>query len=340
MSSQPIYALRPTEVFTALETSPQGLSSQEAQSRLALYGPNTVREPAAPSAWRRFAVFVTHPMALLLWGAGALALATGRLVMGLIIWLVVLINAGFSFWREYRAGQAVSALKRLLPAHARVIRDGAEVDVLAAELVPGDVLVLGEGDHVPADARVVEEYGLRTDDSTLTGEALPARKSAEPSLREGLTELERSNLVFAGTSIYAGTGRAVVYATGMQTQFGRIANLTEQTRDEASPLQQRLARLTRRITYLAFALGGLVLLIQIADFNMDVTEATIFAIGIIVALVPEGLPATITLTLAVAVQRLTRRDVLVRKLADVETLGRISVICTDKSGTLTQNQMT
>lgn len=340
MSSQPIHALRADEVFAALETSASGLSSQEADARLALYGPNVVREPPPPPVWRRFAGFVTYPMALLLWGAGALALFTGRPAMAAIIWLVVLVNAGFSFWREYRAGQAISALKQLLPAHARVIRDGIEIDILASELVSGDLLVLGEGDRVPADARVVEEYGLRVDNSTLTGEATPARKSAEPSLNEGLTELEHANLIFAGTSVYSGTARAVVYATGMQTQFGRIANLTEQARDEESPLQKRFARLTQRITYLAFLLGGLIMLIQVADLRINIDEAAIFAIGIVVALAPEGLPATITLSLAMAVQRLARRDVLVKKLADVETLGAISVICTDKSGTLTQNQMT
>ena len=340
MSSQPIYALRATEVFEALETSPQGLTRHEAQSRLSLYGPNTVREPAPPPVWRRFAGFATYPMALMLWGAGVLAFATGRPAMGFIMWAVVLINAGFSFWREYRAGQAVSVLKKLLPAHARVAREGLEIEVLATDLAPGDVLVLGEGDHVPADARVVEEYGLRADDSTLTGEAIPARKSAEPSLRDGLTELERSNLIFAGTSIYSGTGRAVVYATGMQTQFGRIANLTEHVHDVESQLQLRFARLTRLITYVAIVLGGLVLLIQVTDLNMSIVDAAIFAIGIVVAAVPEGLPATITLTLAASVQRLAKKDVLVKKLADVETLGTVSVICTDKSGTLTQNQMT
>ncbi len=340
MSSQPIHALRPAEVFEALDTTARGLTSHDAASRLALYGPNVVHEPSPPPVWRRFAGFVTYPMALLLWGAGALALLTGRPAMAIIIWLVILINAGFSFWREYRAGQAVSALKRLLPAHARVIRDGVEVEILASELVPGDIVVLAEGDHVPADARVVEAYGLRTDDSTLTGEAVPARKCAEPSLRDTLTEIERANLVFAGTSIYSGTGRAVVYATGMQTQFGRIANLTEQARDTESPLQQRFARLTQRITMIAFLLGGLSMLIQITDLHMDIADAAIFGIGIIVAMVPEGLPATITLTLAAAVQRLARSDVLIKKLADVETLGAVSVICTDKSGTLTQNQMT
>ncbi|HEY3341274.1 MAG TPA: cation-transporting P-type ATPase [Anaerolineae bacterium] len=210
MSSLPLYALRPSEVFPALETSSQGLSAQEAISRKSLYGTNTLHELPPRPLWRRFVGYFTHLMALLLWTAGFLALISGRPVMGVVIWIVVLVNGAFSFWREYRAAQAVDSLKRLLPAYARVIRDGVEMQILASEIVPGDVLVLAEGDNVPADARVVEEYGLRTNDSTLTGEAIPARKTSEASMREGLTELERPNLVFAGTSIYAGTGRAVV----------------------------------------------------------------------------------------------------------------------------------
>ena len=340
MSTQPIHALRAAEVYAALETSPEGLAEQEAGARLALYGPNAVREPPPQPAWRKFAGYATHPTAVLLLGAGALAFLTGRPFMGLVIWLMVLINASFSFWREYRAGQAVSSLKRLLPGHARVVRSGVEKDILANRVVPGDVLVLGEGDHVPADARVVEEFGLRADDSVLTGEAMPARKTAVASLREGLTELEQPNLIFAGTSICAGTGRAVVHTTGMQTQFGRIANLTEQAREEPSLLQHRLSSLTRSIGVVAVILGALVFIIEFVEMEAPLVEAVFFAIGIVVATVPEGLPATITLALAMAVQRLARKAVLVKRLAVVETLGTTSVICTDKSGTLTQNQMT
>jgi P-type Ca2+ transporter type 2C len=340
MSSQPLYALRAQEVFEALETSPDGLTAHEAAARQALYGPNVLREAAPQPWWRKFVVYLTHTMALVLWGAGVLAMVSGRPLMGLVIWVVVLVNAGFSFWREYRATQAVDTLKRLLPAHARVIRGGAEMEVLASELVPGDLLVLAEGDNVPADARVVEEYGLRANDSTLTGEAVPARKSAEPSLRDGLTELERPNLVFAGTSAFSGTGRAVVVATGMLTQFGRIANLTQTVREEPSLLQQNLQRLTQRISILAFVFAAIVFVVDYFDAHAQLVDALLFATGVLVATVPEGLIPTVTLSLAMAVQRLAKRGVLVKRLSVVETLGTMSVICSDKSGTLTQNQMT
>ena len=340
MSSLPLHALRASEVFPALETSLQGLSTQEAVSRKSLYGTNTLREPLPQPLWRKFVGYFSHFMALMLWIAGALAIFSGRPVMGVVIWIVVLVNGAFSFWREHRAAQAVDSLKRLLPAYARVVRDGVEAQILASDVVPGDVLVLAEGDNVPADARVVEEYGLRTNDSTLTGEAVPARKTAEASMREGLTDLERPNLVFAGTSVYAGTGRAVVIATGMLTQFGRIANLAQDVHDEPSQLQQNLQRMTRLISYAALGMGALVFVVDIFDVGAGWVDALIFATGVIVATVPEGLIPTVTLSLAMAVQRLASRGVLVKKLSMVETLGTTSVICTDKSGTLTQNQMT
>ena len=340
MSSLPLYALRAADVYSALETSLQGLSTQEAIARQSLYGANTLREPPPQPLWRKLLGYFTHFMALMLWVAGALAIIGGRPLMGVVIWIVVLVNGAFSFWREYRAAQAVDSLKRLLPAYARVVRDGAEVQILASELAPGDVLVLAEGDNVPADARVVEEYGLRTNDSTLTGEAVPARKTAEASMREGITELERPNLVFAGTSIYSGTGRAVVIATGMLTQFGRIANLTQDVREEPSQLQHNLQHMTRVISLVALTTGALVFLVDIVDVGAGWIDALIFATGVIVATVPEGLIPTVTLTLAMAVQRLATRGVLVKRLSVLETLGTTSVICTDKSGTLTQNQMT
>lgn len=340
MALTPLYALRVPEVYQALETSPQGLTPEEAQARLALYGPNTLAEPPAPPLWRHFIGHLTHLMALLLWAAGALALIGGEPVLAVVIWVVVLVNAAFSFWQEYRAERAVAALKHLLPAYARVIRGGKEMHIPASELVPGDVILLAEGDNVPADARIVEEYGLRANHATLTGEAMPVRKTAEASLREGLTELERTNLVFAGTSIVSGTGRAVVYNTGMLTQFGRIARLTQAVREEPSLLQQQMVRVTRRIALFALVLGAIVFLVSILEVGLPHIEAFILALGIIVAAVPEGLLPTITLSLAIAVERLARRDVLVKKLAIVETLGTTSVICADKSGTLTQNQMT
>jgi magnesium-transporting ATPase (P-type) len=279
-------------------------------------------------------------MALLLWAAGLISFLIGRPAQGGLIWLVVLINAGFSFWRDHQAEQAVNTLNALLPAYARVIRDGNEIQIPTYEIVPGDLLILAEGDNIPADARVVEEYGLRTNNATLSGESIPARKVADASLRCELSELERPNLVFAGTTVVSGTGRAVVYTTGMLTQFGRITHLTQTVKDEPGELQRSMERLTRKITFVALAVGAAVLLESVVDLGMPLLEAVFLAIGIIVAVIPEGLTPTVTLVLAAAVQRLAQRGVLVKNLAKVETLGTISVVCTDKSGTLTQNQMT
>ncbi len=340
MLASKLYALNSAEAYRALETTPEGLAAEEASARLALYGPNTLKEPPPAPAWRRFIRHIAHLMALLLWGAGAVAFLSGHSLLGGVIWVVVVVNAGFSFWQEYRAERAVAALKRVLPVTARAVRGGQETKLLASDLTPGDVLVLAEGDNIPADARVVEEYGLRVNQATLTGEAMPARKTADASLRESLSELERPNLVFAGTSIVSGTGRAVVFATGMLTQFGRIANLTQTAVDAPSPLQQSMERLTKAISFIALGLGALVFLAAVLDLGLPWLEAFILAIGIIVAAVPEGLRPTVTLSLAMAVQRLARRGVLVKKLAMMETLGATSIICTDKSGTLTQNQMT
>ncbi len=341
MTSTPLHALRVPEVFHALESSPDGITPEQAQARLAAYGPNTLREPPPPPVWRMFVAQLVHPMALLLWGAGAVALlGSQRIIVGLVIWIVVLFNAAFSFWQEYRAQRAMTALKHLLPAYARVIRSGVEMNIPASEVVVGDVLVLAEGDDIPADARVVEEYGLRTNNATLTGEAVPARKTADPSLRDGLTEVERPNLIFAGTSVVSGTGRAVVYETGMTTQFGRIANLTQTVHEAPSPLQQQMMQLTRIISVFAIGVGIVVLAVGALDLRMSVAEAFVLGVGLIVAFIPEGLRPTVTLTLAMAGQRLARKNVFVKQLATVEELGATSVICTDKSGTLTQNQMT
>ena len=182
MSLKPVYALRKGEVFEAMETSPEGLATQDAKRRLALYGPNLLSRPKTAPNLRKWAGMIAHPMALMLWLAGAAAIAGGRGELGVIIWVVVVVNAAFSFWREHRASQAVNILEALLPAYARLIRAGQEVRVPASEVVPGDILYMAEGDNIPADARVVEEFGLRTNNSTLTGESMPVRRNADASL--------------------------------------------------------------------------------------------------------------------------------------------------------------
>ncbi len=340
MISDPIYALPISEVFATLETCSDGLTTHEVEARRSLYGSNQLSEAPQEPTWRKVVTSVAHPMALLLWLAGVIAFWLGEPTLGIVIWIVVLVNAAFSYWREYRAEQATAVLQHLLPSYARVVRDGAEVKVASSELVAGDILVLAEGDNIPADARVIQEYGLRANNAVLTGEAVPARKTSDASLRDGISEVERPNLVFAGTSVVSGTGRAVVYATGMLTQFGRIVRLTQAVREEPSRLQQEMSRLTRTISLIALGLGAIVFTVGIIDVQMGINEAFLLALGIIVAAIPEGLPATVTLSLAAAVQRLAQKGVLVKKLSILETLEHVSVICTDKSGTLTQNQMT
>ncbi|HBX68188.1 MAG TPA: hypothetical protein DEH25_02050, partial [Chloroflexi bacterium] len=340
MDTIPIYSLRPSDVFEALSTSPEGLSSGEAVLRQNLFGTNTLAQDASKPNWKKLLGHTLHPLAGMLWIAGSLAFLLREPVLGTVIWLLVLTNAGFSFWREYRTEQAMQALSKLLPVYTQALRNGAPEMLEAREIVPGDLLMLAEGDHIPADARVVEAYGLRTNNAILTGEAIPARKTADASLRDGLSDVERPNLVFAGTSVVSGTGRAVVYATGNLSQFGRVAHLTQVTREDPTPLQLELARASRLISLAAFGLGGLVFIVGALDVGLNLYTAFLLALGIIAAVIPEGLSASVTLTLAMAGQRLSQHQVWIKKLSVIETLGTVSTICTDKSGTLTQNQMT
>ena len=340
MSTTPIFSLRVTEVYEDLETSPNGLSSSEADTRLALYGQNQLSKQKKTSFWAKLAREFSRTYALVLLIVGLVTLLQRDIAMASIIWSIVLGNIALSFWREYRAEQAIEKLRQILPSFAHVVRDGMENYIPSDQVVPGDVLVLAEGDNIPADARVIEEYGLRTNNSTLTGEAIPARKMADPSYQTGVSELELPNLIFAGTSVAAGTGRAVVYATGMMTQFGRIAHLTQTVEEEPTPFEKELNALSRLTSLVALSIGVIVALVGFFSLGLPLREITLLALGIAVAVVPEGLIATLTLSLAAAVQRLAQRGVLAKKLSTVEKLGQISVICTDKSGTLTQNQMT
>ncbi|MBI4730923.1 MAG: cation-transporting P-type ATPase [Chloroflexi bacterium] len=342
MSTAPIHSLRIPEVFTAMETSLEGISPVEAVSRRQLHGENALSEQAATPGWEKITRQTRHPFILLSVLAIAISLWERDYTLAVVIVLLTIINGIFSYWREHRAEQAIEKLRRILPAYAHLIRQGADVHIPSTEAVPGDLLILAEGDNIPADARVVEEYGLRVNNAALTGEAIPARKTADASLASGISDLERPNLIFAGTSVASGTGKAIVYSTGMLTQFGRIAHLTQTVQEQPSTFHKELARLSRIVTVIAMIVGAIVW--AVVRFQPEVAhffpEPLLLALGTIIAVTPEGLPATLTLSLAMAVQRLAGRGVLAKKLSIVETLGNVSVICTDKSGTLTQNQMT
>ncbi len=342
MISEPIYSLRVPDVYKAMETTSEGLASSEAESRRSLYGENRLSEQRREPVWEKPLKHLLNPLAGVLLLASLSAFILDDPVLGGVIFILPFANAGLSFWREYRAEQAIQKLQAILPSYAHVLRDGKDLHLPAHEIVPGDILILAEGDNIPADARVVEEYGLRTNNSTLTGESVAARKIADASFQRGISDLEQPNLIFAGTSVAAGTGRAVVYSTGMLTQFGRIVHLTQSVEPEPSPFQKELNRLSQILTIAAFGVAAIVVLVGLTQQiqGLPPKQVILLALGLLVAATPEGLPATLTLSLAIAVQRLAQKGVLAKTLNIVETLGSVSVICTDKSGTLTQNQMT
>jgi len=335
-----IHALPSSKVYRAMGTRPQGLTNAEAEERLRRYGRNAITEIKGKPLWLKFLANFTHLMAILLWAGGIVGFIAQMPQLGVAIWMVNLINGAFSFWQEYKAEKATQALRGLLSPYARVLRDGEERRILAEELVPGDVMLLAEGDRIPADGRLVEEAELQVDQSTFTGESHPVRKTREAILRMGLTRAELPNLIFAGTSVAAGTGKAVAFATGMGTEFGKVAHLTQSVEDELSPLQKEMGRVTRVVTLMATSIGALFFVLGILLAGVDLAESFIFAMGMIVAFVPEGLLPAVTLALALGVQRMARRHALIKRLSAVETLGSTSVICTDKTGTLTQNEMT
>ncbi|MFJ3099369.1 cation-translocating P-type ATPase [Streptomyces hydrogenans] len=329
--SEPLPRLR-----RELDTGPDGLSAREAARRLAVHGPNEVRRKASAPFWREVATQLAHPLALLLWAAAALAFVADLAVLGWAVLAVILVNAGFALLQERQAERAVETLARYLPEHALVVRDGRPLTVEARDLVPGDVIVLEEGDKVPADGRVTEG-GVEVDLSMLTGESVPAERVAVAGLL-GAPLLEEPNLVFSGTTCVEGQARAVVFATGGRTELGRIAALSQRTGREPSPLERQVKKVAWLIAGVATGMGVLFLVLGVA-VGLPVTDSLMFAIGLLVANVPEGLLPTITLALAVGVRALARQGALVKRLSAVETLGSTSVICTDKTGTLTRNRM-
>ncbi|MBI3245511.1 MAG: cation-transporting P-type ATPase [Deltaproteobacteria bacterium] len=328
------------QVYAAAVTRPRGLTNAEAAARLQQYGRNAIRSVAATSLVHKFSAHFTHLMALLLWVGGLIGFIAHLPQLGIAIWTVNLINGIFSFWQEYKAEKATEALRRLLPTYCRVLREGVEQRIFAEEIVPGDIVLLAEGDHISTDMRLVQEAEMRVDQSTLTGEWHPVRKRAETVPPRDLTRAEIPNLVFAGTSVIAGVGTGVVFATGMNTEFGKIAHLTQEVGETLSPLQQEMMRATKVVTLLAMSIGVLFFVLGIGLTDVTLAEGFIFAMGMIVAFVPEGMLPTVTLALAMGTQRMAHRQALIKRLSAVETLGCTTVICTDKTGTLTQNEMT
>jgi magnesium-transporting ATPase (P-type) len=327
------------EVLAELGTEAGGLREDEAAARLAREGPNRLPEPRGPGLVRQLVGQLTHFFALLLWGAAGLAFV-GRLPqLGWAIMVVVVVNGGFSFVQEYRAERATRALRALLPTLVTALRDGRRRSLPAQDLVPGDVVLLAEGDRISADGRLLAASALAVDNSMLTGESEPVGRGIEPPALAPSDPTAAGNLVFAGTFVVSGAGRAVVLATSGRTRLGAIATMTGEVIRRPSPLRVDLNRSVRAIAALAIA-AGLGLFGISLPLGTPVADGFLFGVGVIVALVPEGLLPTLTLSLAISAGRMARRRALVRHLEAVEALGSTTVICSDKTGTITANQMT
>jgi calcium-translocating P-type ATPase len=328
------------ETLALLGSGPGGLDSTEVVRRRATTGENRIertrRRPPALRLLRQFASL----FAILLWVGGGLAFVAGMPQLGWAVFVVILVNGVFSFFQEYRAERAIEALARLLPPSITVVRDGREARVPCVDLVPGDVVRVEEGDQVPADGRLLSAEGLEVDQGALTGESWPVAKIAHPETGANrVPPEEHPGLMFAGTATVAGAGSFVVTATGMATVIGGIARLTQGVAEEPSPLQREMLHVTRVVTVIAVSLGALFLILGTVTGALSLQQGFLFAIGVIVANVPEGLLPTLTLALAMGAQRMARRRSLLRRLSSVETLGSTTVICTDKTGTLTENRM-
>lgn len=337
-----IHALPPEEVTSYLVTSDQGLSEESARRRLHEYGYNEIKEVRRKPLYQRFLAQFTHFLAVLLWIAAALSFVSeylnpgeGMLSLGLAIVVVIVINAIFTFIQEYRAERAIHALEKLLPFNVKVLREGLVKELPAREIVPGDVILLGEGDKVPADARLIEAHRLMVNNAPLTGESALRLRGHEPFTGE---YLDSPNIVFAGTLVASGSGRAVVFSTGMSTEFGKIAHLTSAVEPGLSPLQKEIIKAARVVATIAVTTGFVFFSVGVLS-GRSFWHNFLFAVGIIIANVPEGLLPTVTLALAMGSQRMAKKKALIKTLTSVETLGSVTVICTDKTGTLTRNKM-
>ena len=334
----PAYRLTTSQVLEEFDSSPNGLSADKAKELLEQFGTNALHEIHKESLWYKYAKQFKDRMILLLLASSLIAFYLGDVRSSLVLLALILFNTLIGFTQEYNAERIMDSLEKLVVAEAKVVRGGALVQIPSTEIVPGDIVYIEEGDSVPADLRILDESDLSCNDFALTGESNPSRKFAHELSQE--VELgDRQNLLFMGTTIATGHGTGVVVGTGMQTELGRIANLSQDTYADVSPLQKEMNNIAKRVTQGTIVLCSVLLPIAIKT-GLSSKDAFLFAIGIASSIIPQGLPAEINTTLAQAAKKLAKARALIKKLSAVETLGATSIICTDKTGTLTKNEMT
>jgi len=323
-----------------------GLTESQVQEKRAQHGENKLKEKKKKTTLQRFAEQFKDVMILILIVAAAISFVIAcvegepkEFFEPVLILLIVILNAIMGVMQESKAEKALDALKSLSAPHARVIRDGTEKVIDAVELVPGDIIRLEAGDFIPADARLIRSVSLKSEESALTGESVPSEKDAAVIVDEKAPLGDRNNMVFSGCSITYGTATAVVTATGMDTEMGKIANLLDNEEEGQTPLQKKLAQLGKYLGVLALAACAIIFVVGIVN-GIPALEIFMTAVSLAVSAIPEGLPAIVTIVLSIGVQRMVKKNAIIRRLPAVETLGGASVICSDKTGTLTQNRMT
>jgi Ca2+-transporting ATPase len=345
-SSPTWHGLSKHEVFQQLDADEKGLSSEQAARRLAEYGPNVLEHVSKDGPltilWRQ----INNPLIWVLLGSSALAVALGKVTDGLVVLTVVVLNSIIGFVQEYRAGKAIEALRGMVPDFANVLRDGHVAVTPVAELVPGDVVMLASGDKIPADVRLIAVKNLRVEEATLTGESVPVEKNTEPVAADASLG-DRTSMAFKGTLVTYGTATGLVVVTGGRTELGRISTMIQEVTELVTPLTRALESLGKIITVAILGVSGVILAFGVyramdagVAIGQALRETLIFAIALAVGAIPEGLPAIVTIALAIGVQRMAARRAIIRKLPAVETLGSTAVICSDKTGTLTRNEMT
>src|SRR5512138_487011 len=339
MNTRPWHTLTVDQSFQELESYPDGLSHTGAGRRILEFGLNELQAAHRVSAWEILLEQFKNVLILILLGATLISLFLGHGVESIVIAVIVLFAVVLGFVQEYRAERAIEALKQMAAPTATVLREGQEVKIPAKDLVPGDVVILHMGDRVPADARLLEAVNLQIEEAALTGESVPVEKHTQALASEELSIGDRRNMVYAGTAVTYGRGKALVVATAMQTEFGKIAKMLQDVETGRTPLQQNLDKVGTLLARAAFVVVALIVVLGLLR-GQPFIEMLIFGIALAVAVVPEALPAVVTISLAIGVQKMVRRNALMRRLSAVETLGSTSVICSDKTGTLTKDEMT